>query len=309
MTPSPPEDWVRRPCQHCGGEVGPDRYCLQCGTLAAAPRDHFTERPAAWVAGVCDRGPVKGHNEDAMALLASETPGERAALVVLDGVSRADDSAAASMAGARAAREVLRGASSAATALTQATEAAQAAIVAETAPDSSNPASATFAAAVLEGSTIVHACVGDSRVYWLPDAGEPVQLTTDDSLAEVQVAAGTPREVAEASPQAHALTRWLGSDSDDPTARLGSVEVSGPGWLLVCTDGLWNYASSAADLHREVARAGNADAAELAEALLRFACSAGGHDNITVALARVGPVRDNDNSGTTDAPAREATDG
>ena len=78
---------ARRPCLACGGVVGPDDYCEVCGTKAASERDHFREQPAAWVAGVCDRGLRHDRNEDAMALLASAAPGEHAVLVVLDGVS------------------------------------------------------------------------------------------------------------------------------------------------------------------------------------------------------------------------------
>ncbi len=98
----------RRPCLACGGDVGPDGYCDQCGAKAPSERDHFREQPAPWVAGVCDRGIRHTENEDAMALLASATPGERAVLVVMDGVSNTEDSSDASLAGARAARDVLQ---------------------------------------------------------------------------------------------------------------------------------------------------------------------------------------------------------
>ncbi len=308
--PDPPEPHTRRPCASCGGEVGPDLYCMECGTKAPSWRDHFREDPARWVAGVCDKGVGKVGNEDAMALLAAPEPGSRAVLVVLDGVSSADDSSTASLAGARAARDVLRlplpsgmgtdesRAAAAERVFADAVRAANTAIVAATDPDSPNPASATFAAAVLEEGRVTHATVGDSRVYWLPDTGEPQLLTRDDSLAQAQIDAGTPREIAEASPQAHAITKWLGRDSEDPTPRVGTVTVTEPGWLVACTDGLWNYASEPADLREQVARAEAADAAGIALGLVAFANASGGHDNITVALARVGGLGHNATTGS-----------
>ncbi|UMG93105.1 protein phosphatase 2C domain-containing protein [Nocardioides sp. TF02-7] len=297
--PDPPPDPGRRPCDACGGEVGPDLYCTQCGAKAPSERDHFRERPASWVAGVCDKGVGKSRNEDAMALLAGAEPGSRAVLVVLDGVSSSVDSDVASLNGARAAREVLRmplpagmgtpGSREAAVrkVLTDATAAAQAAIVATTDPDSPNPASATFTVAVLEGTLVHHANLGDSRCYWLPDDGPGVQLTVDDSMAQAQIAAGVAKEVAEQGRAAHAITRWLGRDSEDPTPAVGIVEVTGPGWLLACSDGLWNYASTPEALQEQVRAAGTTDPAELALRLVGFANAAGGHDNITAALARV----------------------
>ena len=294
---TPPEP---RRCAECQGTIGPDGYCESCGVKAPSERDHFEETPAAWVAGVCDRGLVHSRNEDAMALVASATPSERAVLVVCDGVSNSTDSDVASLAGARAAREVLRTplpqgmgtpasrAGAIAAVLGNAAEAANDAVVASTDPASTNPASATFAVAVLEGDLVAHANIGDSRVYWLPDAGPAVQLTVDDSAAEQQIEAGVPREVAETSPQAHAITKWLGRDAPDVTPRTGQLTVTGPGWLLACSDGLWNYASEPAAMAAQVAAAQTDEPLALATALVAFANAQGGRDNITAALARVG---------------------
>jgi serine/threonine protein phosphatase PrpC len=65
--------------------------------------------------------------------------------------------------------------------------------------------------------------------------------------------------------------------------------VDGPGWLLVCSDGLWNYCSPAADL-RDLVRdraATDPDPTAVAAALVDFANGEGGQDNVTVVLARV----------------------
>lgn len=285
-----------RPCLSCGGVVGPDGYCETCGAKAPTERDHFRETPAPWVAGVCDRGIVHHRNEDAMALLASE---RRAVLVVLDGVSNSTDSDVASLAGAQAAREVLAtpfpqgmGTSASRTGaitrvLADAAVAANDAVVAATDPASTNPASATFAVAVLEGNLLAHANIGDSRVYWLPDGGPAVQLTVDDSAAQQQIEAGVPRAVAETSREAHAITRWLGRDAPDIAPNIGQVELDGPGWVVACSDGLWNYASEPDALAVQVAAARTAVPLELALALVAFANAQGGRDNITAAVARV----------------------
>lgn len=296
----PPAVSGRRPCGECGGEVGPDLYCVQCGTKAPSERDHFREQPASWVAGVCDKAVRKSRNEDAMALLASADPGTRAVLIVLDGVSNSVDSDVASLAGARAAREVLRMPlpagmgtpqsrdAAVAKVLGNAAAAANTAIVAVTDPESTNPASATFVAVVLEGQRATWAGIGDSRAYWIPDVGDAVQLTVDDSVAQVQIAAGVAREVAETGPQAHAITKWLGRDSEDIVPTVGAADLGEDGWLLACSDGLWNYASAPEALRTQVRAAGTDDPAALALALVAFANAAGGHDNITVAVARVG---------------------
>lgn len=300
--PDPPPDPGRRPCAACGGEVGPDLYCMSCGTKAPSERDHFRENPASWVAGVCDKGLRKSRNEDAMALLAGEQPGSRAVLVVMDGVSSSIDSDVASLAGARAAREVLRTPlpagmgtpqsrdAAVAKVFADAAAAANTAIIAVTDPDSPNPASATFTVGVLEGTRISTAQIGDSRAYWIPDEGEAVQLTVDDSVAQQQIASGVAKEEAETGQFAHAITKWLGRDSQDFVPSVSGIDVVGAGWLLVCSDGLWNYASEPAALQAQVRAVGQVDPGTLALALVEFANASGGHDNITVAVARVGPV-------------------
>ncbi len=296
----------RRPCLSCGGEVGPDGYCDQCGAKAPSERDHFRENPASWVAGVCDRGIKHAENEDAMALVASATPGERAVLVVMDGVSNTDGSSAASLAGARAAREVLAqpfpsgmgtagSRLAAATAVyTDAVAKANEVVVGHTPEGSERPPSATFVCAVAEGSWVCYANVGDSRAYWLPDDGEGVQLSVDDSAAQELMAAGMPRLEAESGPHGHAITRWLGQDAPDITPRVGELVVDRPGWLLVCSDGLWNYASEPAAIAEKVRAAGSSDPAAIALSLVEFANGCGGQDNITATLARLEPVTPSD---------------
>ncbi len=171
---------------------------------------------------------------------------------------------------------------------TEAAASANRAVLAVAPDDTRNPPSCTFVAAILEDGVVHHAGVGDSRAYLLPDAGNGRLLTIDDSMAQVMIAGGTPRAEAEASKQAHSITKWLGKDSPDVTPRVGQAQVSGPGWLLVCSDGLWNYASEPAALAEQIAAAGSTDPHVIATHLVAFANAAGGQDNITATLARVG---------------------
>jgi len=177
-------------------------------------------------------------------------------------------------------------------ALVKASASANAAVIANTAAGSENAASCTFAAAIVEGDLVVFGNVGDSRIYWIPDpgsGGEPTELSVDDSVAQARIAMGIPRDEAENGPQAHAITKWLGRDSPDFSPRTGSVTVGSPGWILVCSDGLWNYASEAAAISSLIADLNppKSDPLALAVALVDWANGRGGKDNISVALARV----------------------
>ena len=288
------------PCLECGGAVDADGYCLTCGAKAPSPRDHFEAAPASWVGGVCDRGRLHTRNEDAMATWAAPEPDRAAVLVVCDGVSSSQDSDVAALAAAERARDVLVERWSHApgpaasdsdpltAALIEAAAEAQRTVVEHTAPDSVNAASCTFSAAVVVGDRVHWASLGDSRIYFLTEAGG-VQLSTDDSVAEELIRGGMPRAEAESSRQAHAITRWLGRDADDVTPEVGEYTATSDGWLLVCSDGLWSYASEPALLAEQL-RAASEAAAEpvgVASGLVKWANGRGGKDNITVVLARV----------------------
>jgi serine/threonine protein phosphatase PrpC len=324
-------------CPSCGQGTFVDGYCDHCGSPPPEPRNHFTESPARWIGGVCDIGRRHARNEDAMALAAHEAPGSRAVLVVCDGVSMATDSHIASLAAAHAARTVLeqplpRGvgtpgawAAGAAKALTTAVATANNAVRDTVEGEVTNPPSCTIAAAVVDDGVVVAGNVGDSRIYWLPDAaGAPArQLGQDDSYAHEQMQAGMAREAAENGPHAHSITRWLGTDApDDLTPHLATLtadEVSAGGWLVVCSDGLWNYCSPAEDMRTlvwnmadEVAgrvpadtRSADHDPTAVAQALVDFANEQGGRDNITVALARLGGQGSQDTTGAATAASEE----
>jgi serine/threonine protein phosphatase PrpC len=291
-------------CAQCGGSISDDGFCGICGRKASTPRDHWTEQPGAWVAGVCDKGIVHARNEDAMALAAAvDRP--YAVLVVCDGVTSAPDSDRASLAASLAACSNLAGvapppAGSEAAAVSYwadaledaAGDAHDAAVgVAHTLGDPPEPPSCTFVAAVVDGSLLSVAWCGDSRAYWLPDGGDAVQMTTDHSLGTELMAAGMTREQAEADPTFHTITRWLGADSVDSHPEIVSLTIDSPGWFLVCSDGLWNYLTAPGSMAALVGQLGQAGAEPLtlAAGLVDYANAAGGHDNITAAVARLAP--------------------
>lgn len=298
-----------RPCVRCGGVVAADGYCEACGAPAASERDHFAVTVSPTVGGVCDRGVVHRRNEDAMALAVAQGV---AVLVVCDGVSTAPSSDVASMAASGAARDLLvTGApggerevggigaartSGWASLLIDAARAANDAVLTVPTIEGEAP-SCTYVAAVVDGPLVVLACVGDSRAYWLPDAGPASRLTVDDSWAQEMLEMGMPPAQVDASPHAHAITRWLGADAPELSPRTDTMTVTGPGWLLLCSDGLWNYCGDAEELrdltHATATSLGTdgADPTELAGALVTWANAQGGRDNVTVALARLGAAQ------------------
>jgi PPM family protein phosphatase len=125
--------------------------------------------------------------------------------------------------------------------------------------------------------------IGDSRAYWVPDSAEthPRRLTTDDTLVAQLVAAGMDEEAASAHLNAHALARWVGADAEQAPPHIVTLRPAGPGRLVICSDGLWNYLPEAETL---AARVSDTPPLKLAADLTAIALELGGHDNITVVV-------------------------
>ncbi|WP_245627568.1 PP2C family serine/threonine-protein phosphatase [Actinomadura oligospora] len=304
-------------CEHCGMKQPADRDHLEV-ELAT---------PGGPVAGVSDRGKRYARNEDAFAIaphntgvaavvcdgVGSSPRPETASRAAAD--TAATEIATAMGAGAApgdAVRMAVRKAATAVAGLAESPEAAP---------------SCTFVAAVTGPDGVTVGWVGDSRAYWLsetdtspaadladtgelnssavtadlrgdpnatsPDAetlplGPSRRLTDDDSWAAFMVASGALTEAeAEAHPNAHVITAWLGADAGEVRPHVRSFVPDRPGTLLVCSDGLWNYFPGAGDL-AAVLRNAQADPAAdptgAARILVRHALDAGGRDNITVAV-------------------------
>jgi serine/threonine protein phosphatase PrpC len=263
---------------------------------AVMTRDH-AEVDLGLLAGVTDRGLRHEHNEDAMEVAVAQGPeGPVPLAVVCDGVSTSARPADASQAAAQAAVDVLCHAAETGADLGEASaEAVRAAgaAVAGLAASAGSP-SATYISAVVTREGITLCWLGDSRAYWLDSGENPAheQLTTDDSLAQEMVRAGLLEE-SEAldSPHAHVVTRWVGATAAETSPHLATVTPAGPGVLLLCSDGMWNYQPEASELASLALPDAAGHPLAAAKALTDFALRAGGRDNITVVLIPFTPQR------------------
>jgi serine/threonine protein phosphatase PrpC len=158
--------------------------------------------------------------------------------------------------------------------------------------DPSNGRASTMVSVVVEDRGITVGWVGDARVYWLDQNPEnSLVLTLDDSWAGRMIADGTlTEEEAFKSPLAHTILRWLGPGAPEEPANLRVFLPEGPGLVLACSDGLWNYVPDAAELAR-LAAGGFGGLRPAANALTTVALEGGGHDNITAVLAPWPPRR------------------
>jgi PPM family protein phosphatase len=288
--------YVDGPCADCGNDAPVDEYCTVCGHRRAEP-----DRDQAEVGGIVlitDRGLEHARNEDAAAAgIVAVTEPDSIAVAVCDGVSTSDDAhmaaVAASKAGVDAMLAALAASRNARTAvLAGLADAAKAAAAAQT--NSSSSPSCTYTGGVVVPASawtaqITVGNVGDSRAYWLPEPPAPAQqLTVDDSLAQELITAGAAADSEAVQRGAHTLTRWLGADSNSKPwseSSVHTITATGGGWLLVCTDGLWNYLPHAADIAQLCT---GLDTAAAARALVEYALDAGGQDNITVAIVPIG---------------------
>jgi serine/threonine protein phosphatase PrpC len=296
--------------------AGEDGYCPSCGRRVEAggvhmetDRDHM-EQNLGQVAGVSDRGLRHSRNEDAMHFAVAETDdGPVAVAIVSDGVSSAPRPDEASWLAVNTAITPLaegaqRGDDPVEVSKTAARAAGQA--LNKLAGPGGAPA-ATYLSAIVTTRQVTVCWLGDSRAYWL--AANPVvpagpndtidisggsrRVTRDDSLAEEIVAAGlASMDEAMASPQAHVITRWLGADLPDPEAHVENFTPTGPGVLLLCSDGLWNYRPEAAELAAMAMPAALSRPLDAAADLAKFALDSGGLDNITVVIIPFPPRSD-----------------
>jgi serine/threonine protein phosphatase PrpC len=286
-------------CQNCGATaISKDGYCDQCGLRQPDGTDHV-ELGVTGAAGVSDRGKRHSRNEDAMALTGTR---DGVAAVVCDGVSSSsrpeDASRIAADTGAAALAE-LRDAGADAESATRTAVARAAEAVAglagrsgETTQPTAEPPSCTYVSVLTHGGSVTVGWIGDSRAYWLPAEGAGERLTDDDSWAGQMVALGAlTEEEAERHPNAHVITAWLGADADEMEPHVRTIGPDGPGVVLVCSDGLWNYYPEPAAL---AAAAPDAAAKPLdaARTLTRLALEAGGRDNITVVIIPFTPTQE-----------------
>jgi PPM family protein phosphatase len=257
------------------------------------------------LAALCDGGLKRDHNEDAVAVAKGETKGEPwTVLVVCDGVSCSTHAEQASAVAAKTACDALAHfarsgdiAHEAATgAMHAAIKAAHLAVCsAQIDHGNKEPPGTTIVAGLVYRRRLTVGWVGDSRAYWVAKNGSEL-LTRDHSWAQESVARGDmSEEDAMQQPLAHALTRCLGplegGDTDEQFATVQadvrSRDLPGPGHVVLCTDGLWNYFPDARTIAELLAAAGQeADCDVIARRLVSSALYRGGGDNVSVAVYR-----------------------
>ena len=205
------------------------------------------------------------------------------------------------LAGARAAREVLRTPlprgmgtpesrlSAVAKVFADAVEAANDAVSGFTPGGLAAPAVRTFVAAIIEGSVLSYAKVGDTRAYWLPD-GAPGAMLTRRRLR------GADADRGRDGPRSRPRVRAAGT-RDHPLARPGRAgphAARGASGRSTRPAGCWSAPTACGTTPPSRRRwsprcsaAGTTEPAALALALIECANAQGGIDNITVALARI----------------------
>ena len=252
------------------------------------------------LAGISDRGLWHSLNEDAIAV--EHLPMGRSVLIVCDGVSssthpeQASSTAATIVALALAADLATCPTSCPKVALASAIRQAQHAVARLADPDLGNqclrnPPATTIVAALIQTddqaqTTATIGWLGDSRAYWISSKSSQL-LTRDDSwLNAVRLSDKLTEAEALGSPYVHAIIRWLGAN-DDHSPSMIQVPLDQSGYLILCSDGFWNYASEpdrVAELCFPIQSAAPHSAHTIAQTLVHYALSCGGRDNISVAV-------------------------
>jgi protein phosphatase len=235
------------------------------------------------VGSATDVGQRRDHNEDA--LVTFETEDGAAVLVVADGMGgHLAGEVASEIAIQVLQRELTSVAGGPGEALKAAIERANLEIWQESERDQEKAGmgSTIVAAIVLDGQAYL-ANAGDSPAYLIRD-GQTEQVTRDHGLVAEQVEAGIIREEdAENHPYRHILTRCLGVEESVDVELYPPRELQAGDVLVLCSDGLTEHVKR----HEVAALATGVDSTEVAQSLVDVANQRGGHDNITVVVARV----------------------
>ena len=142
----------------------------------------------------------------------------------------------------------------------------------------------TLTAALVIGSQLVIAHLGDSRAYAITRDGRIDALTKDHSLVKrLQEMGQLTQEEAATHPQKSVLYRALGQ-GEVVQADIFTSSLPNPGFLLICSDGLWGVVNED-DIQRIVNSTSSPYLA--CQHLVEAANAAGGPDNISVVLVRL----------------------
>jgi protein phosphatase len=144
----------------------------------------------------------------------------------------------------------------------------------------------TLVVGLFHNRTLIHAHVGDSRLYrWRKGLLEC--LTSDHTLIQEMVDMGDFSSLDEARlagvPQ-NVLTRAFGAEPE-VAVDLATCEVEEGDIYLFCSDGLTGMLTD--QVIQTILQGAGEDLMEQTDELIELACSKGGVDNISVILARV----------------------
>lgn len=233
--------------------------------------------PAIRIAGDTHVGKVRKVNEDA--LIVEPRYGLYA---VLDGMGGANAGDVASRTARDAIRELVlarRGALSPRQLLEQAIQAGGSSVYRAAQANAEHHGMGTTVVACLvgEGGRVVIGHVGDSRAYLLRD-GRLQAVTRDHTIVEELVERGLlAADEAERHPYKNVLSRNLGA-RPETRVDLAELELRGGDRLLLCSDGLYGYASAEAIQYL----LGSGDAPDqVCRDLIELALRGGGGDNVS----------------------------
>jgi len=277
--------------------------CRGCGQRIIATGD-MVEIGIDRIVGLSHRGHTRRRNEDAAAVGHTDTA---AAAVVCDGVSTSTRSETAARiavdTGIRTLLDALSRGLNPHSATRNAVRAAFSAVAGlSVAATRHNPPSCTYVSTVVTPDEVTVGWIGDSRAYWLADTAPvgSICLTVYDTLAGQLREAGVPA-ATKFDANATALIRWIGADAGDVAPNITTFGPTGPGQVLLCTDGLTRYVTAPRDLAGAVAGDRPGAAAHL---LTQLALDGGGKDNITVVLVPFPPAGDRGTAGPSTGAAR-----
>lgn len=242
-----------------------------------------TDRPGPILAsyGVTDCGRVRRANEDCFV-----TYPEAGVFVVCDGMGGAAAGETASRLAAETAAAAMSHAPRGMEAMREAVRQANAAVYQRSRQDARLEGMGTTLVAMVVNSTsawVAH--VGDSRCYRWRD-GQLDRLTHDHSLVEEQIRIGRmTREQAKRSPMQNVITRAVGT-RDEVVADIQEIHPQSGDVYLLVSDGLTRDLPDQA--LATVLAASASDLSAAGSALISAANAAGGRDNITCVLVRIG---------------------
>ena len=290
-------------CPSCEAPVNPDAYvCEHCGALykSAVPASSQSKSLAAAytsyaaspdLAVVSDIGRRHRTNQDA-GTVGYGLDGA-VILMVADGVSSSDNAEIASSIGVQAAHMTLSTANAAESAkatMHRAISDADSSVLSVPYINTlmAEPQTTIIAALVRDRKATI-GWVGDSRAYVISNLDGQL-LTRDDSWFSDMVDSGMmTREQALADERSHVITQCLGMHDQEMEIHLTEIELAPGQLLLLASDGLWSYFEEPRALALAINTAPpGMDMLGICKHLAQLANTAGGYDNITIALFRYG---------------------